>query len=637
MLHTDLKKIDTGWENIVKSYSLNLDDNLDCFILFSCKDQSLADLLYHKITDAILDRIHPKNAYKDFSNALENINAFLRNWKHEDGKIKGLHAVIGIYSKKTFLFSTMWRASCYLYNSWGDVVEASDSEDRSKDFSFISSGDIASGEVMILSTMRLLDTLSRDDIADWLYNGNIKHSWENIHDILSSENIWKNVGIIHFQKISGEVKPSKINFDKVSHYFYKACDNRFVKRTLGYIYHLKDRVLTQSKKVKQISLWVGAIVSAFFLYLILSSFLSVANTVSSTDARKQELIQAQWNIQIASQNINNEDTFNLNIEEANEIISALEEEKLFLSDVQILKDRIGILQKQFNGIEAFITNSENTIYNFWETGEEIVKIVSISSKVYVVHPDGITWPIFSGQDAEKNIFEDMSENDFFVDATVFDTDIVLLTDSWKVVNYAKNNFYSYSDVLEQATWWDSPIITSYASNIYMLSDQKNQILMHSRNGQSYNAGIGYLTDEDVINTGRILSVAIDGWMYILKLDGSVVKLYRSPSYRLESLVLNSLPKNYNFENLDSNKLPSIRAKINLAYVYMLLDNRILVFEPNTTNFRDTKSLNYIGQIEGKDIVIEDFYVDNDGEIFVAGNKWVYKLEFDVGEDGLIVK
>jgi len=54
----------------------------------------LADLLYHKITDAIIDRIHSKNVYKDFSNSLENINAFLRSWKHEDGKIKGMHAVI---------------------------------------------------------------------------------------------------------------------------------------------------------------------------------------------------------------------------------------------------------------------------------------------------------------------------------------------------------------------------------------------------------------------------------------------------------------------------------------------------------------------------------------------------------------
>ncbi len=637
MLQTDLKKIDVGWENIIKSYSLNLDENLDCFILFSCKDQSLADLLYHKITDAIIDRIHPKNVYKDFSNALENINAFLRNWKHEDGKIKWLHAIVGVYSKKTFLFSTVWKASCYLFNSGRDIIEATDSDDRSKDFSFISSWDIASGEVMILSTMRLLDVLSRDDIADGLYNLNIKTSAENMHDILVWENISKNAGIIHFQKTSADAKPSRFNYEKISHYVLKACDNVFVKRALWYVYHIKDRIITQSKQVKQILLWVGALLSAVFLYVILSSFLSVANTVSSTDSLKQELISAQWNIQIASQNINNEDTFTLNIQEANDIIEKLEAEKLFLSDVQILKDRIGILQKQFNGIEAFITNSENTVYSFGDTGEKIVKIVSISNKVYVVHPDGVTGPIFSWQESEKHVFTDMSEGDSFVDATIFDTNIVLLTDSWKVVNFAKNNFFSYSDVLDQDRWGDSPIVTSYASNIYMLSDQKNQILMHSKNGQNYNAGVAYLTDEDAINTGRILSLAIDGWIYILKLDGSVVKLFRSPQYRLESLVLNNLPKNYNFDNLDSEKLPSIRARINLSYVYMLLDNRILVFQPNTTNFRDTKSLNYIGQVEWKDIVIDDFYVDNDNEIFVASSNWVYKLEFEVSDNGLIVK
>lgn len=637
MLQTDLKKIDVGWENIIKSYSLNLDDNLDCFILFTCKDQSLSDLLYHKITDAVIDRIHPKNTYKDFSNALENINAFLRSWKHEDGKIKWLHAVVGVYTKKTFLFSTIWKASCYLYNSGNDVIEATDSDDRSKDFSFISSWDIASGEVMILSTSRLLDILSRDDIIDGLYNTNIKESSENIRDILLWENITKNIGLIHFKKDFGTTKTSLFDYEKISHFVLKACDNPFVKRSLWYIYHIKDRILSQSKKVKQVLLWVGVLISAVLLYTILSSFLSVANTVSSTDDMKQDLISAQESIRIASQNINNEDAFNLNIEQAQDVIDTLENQKLFLSDVQILKDRIGILQKQFNGIEAFITNSENTIHSFWESGEEIVKILSLNNAVYVVHPDGITWPIFSWQEPEKIIFQDLSQWDSFIDAAVYDTNIILLSDNWNIVNFAKNNFYSYADVLDQATWWDSPIMSSYASNIYMLSDQKNQILMHSRKGQNYSAWVAYLTDEDALSTWRILSLAIDGGIYILKLDGSIVKLYRSPQYRLESLVLNNLPKNYNFENLDSQKLPSLRAWINLSNVYMLLDNRILIFKPNTTNFRDTKSLEYIGQVEGKDITIQDFHVDNDGEIFVASNSWVYKMEFDIWDAGLIVK
>lgn len=637
MLQTDLKKIDVGWDNIVKSFSLNLDDNLDCFILFSCKDQSLADLLHHKITDAIIDRIHPKNVYKDFSNALENINAFLRSWKQEDGKIKWLQAVIGIYSKKTFLFSTVWKASCYLYNSQNDLIEVTDSEERSKDFSFISSWDIASGEVMILSTARLLDTLSKDDIIDGLYNTNIKVSAENIHDILLWENVAKNIGLIHFQKNLWEQRQSRFNYEKISHYILRACDNTFVKRLLWYVYHIKDRIIAQSKQVKQILLWVGVCLSAIFLYTILSSFLSVANTVSSTDDLRESLVWAQQNIQIASQNINNEDTFTLNIDQASEIIKNLEEEKLFLWDVQVLKDRIGILQKQFNGIESFTTNSENTLYNFGEAGENIVKVVSVSNQIYVVHPDGITGPIFAWQESEKFVFADMWDGDSFVDAASDDTNIILLTDTGKIVNFARNNFFFYSDVIGQDTWWDSPIISSYLSNIYMLWDQQNQILAHSRNGQNYNAGAAYFTDEDALSIGRILSIAIDGGIYALKLDGSVVKFFRSPQYRLESLVLNNLPKNYNFENLDSDNLPSMRARINLSYVYMLLDNRILIFQPNTTNFRDTKSLNYIGQVEWKDITIEDFYVGNDGEIFIASNTGVYKMEFEIWDNGLIVK
>ena len=94
MLKTDIRKIDFGGKNTLKTHLVNLDTNLDCVILISTKDQRLEELLYNKIIDALIDRIHPKNTYKDFSNALENINAFLSNWKREGEKIKGLHAII---------------------------------------------------------------------------------------------------------------------------------------------------------------------------------------------------------------------------------------------------------------------------------------------------------------------------------------------------------------------------------------------------------------------------------------------------------------------------------------------------------------------------------------------------------------
>jgi hypothetical protein len=328
--------------------------------------------------------------------------------------------------------------------------------------------------------------------------------------------------------------------------------------------------------------------------------------------------------------------FSLNIEQAEEIISELESKQLFISDVWLLKDRIGILQKQFNGIQSYATNSENTIYNF-EGEKQIVKIVSKSDKTYIIHENSISGPIFKGESTENYVFEELSNGDYFVDATVSDTDIILMTHEWKVVNFAKNNYFSYIDVLDQATWEDSPIINSYAGNIYLLSDAGNQILRHQPQAASFNAGVAYLEDQDAIDTGRILSLAIDGGIYILKLDGSIVKLFRSPEYILEWLVLNQLPKNYNFQNLDGENLPSIRARANLKYVYMLLDNRILIFEPNTSNYRDVNALTYVWQIEGKDIVIQDFYVDNDGDLIVAGSKGIYQLWFDVSDGDLILR
>ena len=86
---------------------MNLDKDMDCVILLSSKDSKLLDLVYHKVIDSIIDRIHHKNVYKDFSSALENINAFLSGWMQDGQKLDGFHALIGIYHKKHFFFSTI--------------------------------------------------------------------------------------------------------------------------------------------------------------------------------------------------------------------------------------------------------------------------------------------------------------------------------------------------------------------------------------------------------------------------------------------------------------------------------------------------------------------------------------------------
>lgn len=635
MLTSDIKNIDFGGKNFVKSHIVNLDKELDCVILLSVKDQKLKDLLYNKILDALIDRVHPKNVYKDFSSALENINAFLSNWKVDNEKVRWLHAIIGIYHGKSFLFSTVWKASCLLYNSHGDVIEVTDKADDPKDFSFISSGDIAYGEVLIVSTLRILDILSKDDIKDGLEFGDIERSGNNIEHILLHEHSGKNVWFVSLQK-QVKVESSQNAFlEKISYWFFRLCDNSFIKRAIGYMYHIRDKIDYKSQRSRQALFGIWMLVSVFLLYSIIGWFFQIASNSQDLEWAKQDFIIAQDHIAKASENMNDADAFMLHIEAAEEIIWELEKEQLFLHDVEKLKGNVSILQKQFNGIESFETKAENTLFSFQES-QKIVKVLSVSNKVYVVHDRSITGPILQWSDVENFVFEELSENDSFIDAAVYDSNIVLMTQMGKVVNFAKNNYYSYVDVSDQETWEKSPLIASYGANLYLLSENRKQILRHKKIANGYDAWTNYLKDEDAQNIWNILSIAIDGGIYILKDDGSVVKLFRSPEYRLEGIVLNNLPKNYDFSK-ESSHIPSIRARANLSYVYMLYDNKVLVFKPNTIRYQDVKSLNYLGQIEGKDIVIEDFYVDNDGEVFVASQGWVFKLEFDIWEEDIIVK
>ena len=70
---------------------------------------------------------------------------------------------------------------------------------------------------------------------------------------------------------------------------------------------------------------------------------------------------------------------------------------------------------------------------------------------------------------------------------------------------------------------------------------------------------------------------------------------------------------------------------------MLLNDKIFVFKPNTTDFKSTRNLTYVWQIEWWNEKIIDFNVDSDWEITVLNSKWLYRLKFEVSDDKLILR
>jgi hypothetical protein len=68
-----------------------------------------------------------------------------------------------------------------------------------------------------------------------------------------------------------------------------------------------------------------------------------------------------------------------------------------------------------------------------------------------------------------------------------------------------------------------------------------------------------------------------------------------------------------------------------------MNNKIFVFKPNTTLYSDTRDLTYLWQIEWATKRIKDFFVNYDWELIILNDAWVYKLNFEISNDRIVIR
>lgn len=630
-------KIHLWKENEVLSKHINLDSELECFILIDSTDTKISWLIMNNILDTIIWNISKYDTYRDFSNALENINLFIKTWQNDGNKIKDLSIFIWILSKNSLTFSTIWKSSGYLIKKDGELVEITEKWDIKKEFSFISSGDINDGEVVIISSNRLLDFLSKSDLRD---SGSLHKSEDilvNLENIIKWEKLDDNLSLYSIKNnyflIPKEEDKVHMFWVKCKYYALRLLDNKFVKSTIANIMLGKEKLACQSRMIKNVVFVLWILVSVIFLYNIIGTILSSSSNVKEIEASKVKLEEIRTYIRIANENIANPDIFSLNIQKADNLIAEINQKELFLNDIQKILEDITIIKKQFDWVESFEEEKDKLISDKIDATSS--SIIQIAWKIYVVWKDSIYGPIISWQEVKKYTFESIGAGDSFKKAIVYNNEsILLLTTAGKIVNFATNWFFRYVDSVGQTSWEKMTQVDSFGQNIYTIDTASNQIMKHTKNGINFNEGTPYLKDEDAKATWNILSIAVDWWIYILKNDLSVVKVYGSPKYRMENILINKLPKNYSVE---WNSPIILKTRQELSYVYLLMNDKIWIFKPNSKSYLDTKSLTYIGQIEGKTSKIKDFYIAHDGELIVLNEKWVYKLNFEVSDTKLIIR
>jgi hypothetical protein len=635
MFEISSKKVDFNKENLLIKRNINLNTNLDCFILISTNNANFWDLILNNILDFLIDKISKTNAYNDFSVALENINSFIKNWKVDSDQKLELDIIIWILNDNNYIFSNIWKSSCYLINKNNEVIELTNKEENKKEFNYVSSWEISNNEIIISSTKRLLNYLSKSDLLDGLVlSEDIKIFNKNITNILLSELLEENILVSSLKYITQDITKKATKLDLIKDNLIKFLDNKFSKNILGYLLVQKDKLNSSSKMIKNIVFLSWITIWVIFLYSILSTVIWITTQNEEKELAKENIIKAKTYLRIASENVANPDVFELNIKNAEDLLISIEEDQIFLNDISKINDDINILKKQFNKIEIFEQSPENIIYT--EDFENPIKIVeNINNlKPYVITAKGIVWPILPNTKAKNYIFNSLEENEVFIDATFIWDDIYLLTSLSKIVKFTKNWYFSYMDVSWQKTWEKTKEISSYAQNIYLIWEDDNQIYKHSLNWNTFRAADWYLQKDDLTQIWEILSITIDWWFYILKKDLSIIKFFSNP-YRIEKIVINKLPKNYDIENSDS--IIDLKARADLNYVYLLMNNKVWVFKPNTTNYQNTKSLTYLWQIEWDKDEIKDFFINHDWEIMILNSKWLYKITFEISDERLLIR
>lgn len=650
---------ENAWNHVV-SKVIEIAPKLNCYITISNSKTIWATLILNKIVDSIVENFTWKiDAYNSLSNTLDSVNLFLKNLKVDWTNLDNLNVLIAIEDKYDFHFSKIWEASCYLVQNL-DITEVSYNDRINENFSYISSWELRSWDSIILSPVRLFDYITKTDVINACQN--IEKAWDinkNLNILFNEEIPIDNIDIIciNFEKSDEEeiintkkeksFSNSSIDFGEILekikttswNIFNKIKNSNFTQKAKNSSTLLQDKlnIKSENKNIKNAIFISWTIVSFVLLYVIISGIIWISSGTKTTALYKEKLNEATRYKNLATQNVNNPEVFSLNIEKSEELISEIKEKDLFKLQRESLLDEVNLLKKQFNWIETFNAPIEDFAYT-WDLTNTI-KILNKNNKLYLINKNSIIWPIINWEASWEYSFDELWNSEF-IDADFDNNNIILLTSDSKIVNFSPQSTFSYLNVVWDNTWEEASLIKVYSNNIYLLNKDRNQIYKHVPVSWGYSAWEAYLKDEDalMLKTNKLNSFDIDGWIYMLKQDLTLEKLFTYPEYKIQSIVLNKLPKNYELE--DKDELIKIVARAELNYVYFFFNNRIWIFKPNSRRYQDVNSLEYIGQIEWAKEKIKDIYVNYDNQIWeisVVYNNWVYKLKFDVTDEGIIIR
>lgn len=405
----------------------------------------------------------------------------------------------------------------------------------------------------------------------------------------------------------------------------KSHSNAVKPRNVNYIKgNIKDLPKTVAAKFKQLP-------KSSQLLLILSLVLAILFTGSLVilKQRKQEINKlGQHEILLNSALEKEQEAQNALIykdrDKAKELLlEAQQEAKELIAEDVLVAEASNLLDKisgQIDKVEG-VTRIEDPLVVANINDESIDSLFGSLDVIYSFDKsNNFIYSINEENKSIQKISEESNNLGYFQQGAMNDTSnsIILLTDSpsfaefdlgTRSIDELEIDIFNYDDPTED--------MKTYGDRLYRLVPSKKQIYKHTRTIAGYSKGVEWaLSNTDELENA--VSFAIDGFVYVLRDNGDIVKYLRG------------IKQEFNLQAIQNPMVnpTKIYTSDNLTNLYILEPDkkRVLIFAKNTGNLTIQYTADQFNEIK-------DLYVDEEEQkLYLLTQDSIYGIVLDIAED-----
>jgi len=549
------------------------------------------------------------DVYERFEHALKEVNLTYKTLKEKRGvKSAGnVSAIIAVFSGNELHLTQTSDAEAYLIRKGKLSLISEGLSGKSDDmFVNIASGELLPEDKIIFSTSRLLRLATHTQLAQMCSEG-VTEALDAIRELVLGDNELS-IGVTCLSTklphrtgtaMSKEGGGGKI-LSAIGGYLSGAVN--FVQSKLN----LGGRKLPMEKN--NILIAIGAI--ALILILSISFLLSSRHDSQLRDEYRVRIEAMNQDLHVANTKgyANDKETANAILDKVEIDAKAILDSKYFRAEALALLDKVQATRDSINNTKRLGEVKPYVDLSTKRENVEALGFVNLDDNFFVYEYNALYEVILDQVLDPKTI----DQTEVVVDASAMEDQglIALMTQAGRIIEYYDGQF-EFANTSDD-TWKSGIDLAAYGRNLYLLSPADNQIYKYSRARSRYGNAIEYNLDANL--TGAI-SMAIDGNIYILNEDGSIIKIFKGEqqSFEIEDLAT---------DISSASQILTLPEHRNL-YVLDTENRRVLILEKEVG-----AGARYMGQIYFEELDdVQSFYVDKkEDKLYLLTKKTIYQVE-----------